>query len=93
MNTLELSGDDWGHNVTRHRKRNGLTMRQLAELAGLGTGTILRLEQSKAAKKDTLVAVARALGCDSVLIPVPVLLSASPADCEAPGIPCPAPRT
>lgn len=93
MKTLELEGDDWGIHVTRHRKRNGLTMRQLAELAGLGTGTILRLEQSKAAKKDTLVAVARALGCDSVLIPVPVLLSASPADCDAPSIPCPAPRT
>ena len=61
MKTLELEGDDWGIHVTRHRKRNGLTMRQLAELAGLGTGTILRLEQSKAAKKDTLVAVARAL--------------------------------
>lgn len=92
MNTLELSGDDWGHNVTRHRKRNGLTMRQLAQRAGLGTGTILRLEQSKAARKDTLVAVARALGCDSILIPVPVPPTPS-ADSDQKGIPCPAGRT
>ena len=92
MKTLELEGDDWGIHVTRHRKRNGLTMRQLADRAGLGTGTILRLEQSKAAKKDTLVAVARALGCDSILIPVPVSL-ASPADSEPTSIPCPSDRT
>ena len=91
MNTLELSGDDWGHNVTRHRKRNGLTMRQLAQRAGLGTGTILRLEQSKAARKDTLVAVARALGCDNVLIPVPP--SEVTADSESRGIPCSSART
>ena len=44
MKTLELEGDDWGIHVTRHRKRNGLTMRHLAERAGLGTGTILRPE-------------------------------------------------
>ena len=93
MKTLELSGDDWGIHVTRLRKRHGYTMRELAEEAGLHVGTILRLEQSKAAKKGTLEAVARALGCDSVLIPVPVLTSASPADSETPSIPCSASRT
>lgn len=93
MKTLELSGDDWGIHVTRLRKRHGYTMRELAEEAGLHVGTILRLEQSKAAKKGTLEAVARALGCDSVLIPVPVLSLASSADSEAPSIPCSAPRT
>ena len=93
MKTLELSGDDWGIHVTRLRKRHGYTMRELAEEAGLHVGTILRLEQSKAAKKGTLEAVARALGCDSVLIPVPVLSMASPADSDEQSIPCPAGRT
>ena len=93
MKTLELSGDDWGIHVTRLRKRHGYTMRELAEEAGLHVGTILRLEQSKAAKKGTLEAVARALGCDSVLIPVPVLSLASPADSEPTSIPCPSDRT
>ena len=93
MKTLELSGDDWGIHVTRLRKRHGYTMRELAEEAGLHVGTILRLEQSKAAKKGTLEAVARALGCDSVLIPVPVLSPASPVGSEAPSIPYSAPRT
>ena len=93
MKTLELSGDDWGIHVTRLRKRHGYTMRELAEEAGLHVGTILRLEQSKAAKKGTLEAVARALGCDSVLIPVPVPTSEVTADSDQKGIPCPAGRT
>ena len=93
MKTLELSGDDWGIHVTRLRKRHGYTMRELAEEAGLHVGTILRLEQSKAAKKGTLEAVARALGCDSVVIPVPVLTSGSQPDSDQQGIPCPAGRT
>ena len=59
-----------GRNIHKQRKKAGLTQGQLAELAGVGTTFISRVERGeKLMKLQTLYAIAAALhvSCDTLL--------------------------
>jgi transcriptional regulator with XRE-family HTH domain len=47
--------------LAKHRKNRGLTQPQLAEKAGIGTATLVRLENSGQANVDNFLRVLRAL--------------------------------
>lgn len=49
-------------NVKKYRRTAGCSQEDLAERAGLSTGTIAKLEQGGSVRMETLHAVARALG-------------------------------
>lgn len=47
--------------LAKHRKNRGLTQPQLAEKAGIGTATLVRLENAGQANLDNFLRVLRAL--------------------------------
>jgi len=47
--------------LAKHRKNRGLTQSQLAEKAGIGTATLVRLENSGQSNLDNFLRVLRAL--------------------------------
>jgi transcriptional regulator with XRE-family HTH domain len=50
-----------GDLLARHRKNRGLTQTQLAEKAGIGTATLVRLENTGQSNVDNFLRVLRAL--------------------------------
>ena len=50
-----------GAQLTAHRKNRGLTQAELAERAGIGVATLVRLENSGQAQVNNLLRVLRAL--------------------------------
>ena len=59
----ETVREQWGRNVLARRHEAGLTQAALAERAGVGQGTVAKIEQGRAWPSDLLkVKIAWALG-------------------------------
>lgn len=52
----------WGEDLATWRKLRRLTVAEVAERAGVGVSTVLRLEKGESATLENLLRVARALG-------------------------------
>lgn len=61
MQTTPTRPDHPGHQIRRVRKQRGLTLRGLADAAGIATGTLQRIEAGEDTKLSALTALATAL--------------------------------